>query len=217
MGLDFTGNNQGALSVSSITVPSIGSVSFWIRPDSITGTQRIIATDDDFEGRFDGNELICDWGVSGASLLSLGTMSIGTLYHCVCNYNTSSGNAEAFRNGVSIDTSTDRNGVTSGLLALAARPTNTDPFSGLLSDVRIYNRILTSNEVLTIYRSRGADTVYFGLLHRWQMKEGPQGTSASGTGIIKDSGPTKINLTPESSNQPTWSYEDGLHLRRKPI
>jgi len=52
-------------------------------------------------------------------------------------------------------------------------------YNGILSDVRIYNRSLSANEIAEIYHKRGADKVWQGLVGRWRLDELPSGTPAS--------------------------------------
>lgn len=51
-------------------------------------------------------------------------------------------------------------------------------YSGILSDVRVYNRSLSANEIAEIYHKRGADKVWQGLVGRWRLDELPGGTAA---------------------------------------
>lgn len=59
-------------------------------------------------------------------------------------------------------------------------------FDGIIEDVRIYNRALSNDEIRTMYRARGIDNIYHGLLHRWLLAEQTSGTEASGADTVKD-------------------------------
>jgi len=90
------------------------------------------------------------------------------------------------------------------------------PITGYLSayveDVRIYNRVLSANEVSTIYACKGVDGIVHGLLHRWLLDEGSEFAVASGTGAVKDSGPGQLNMIP--NNSPLYS---GSQLKFKRV
>lgn len=77
---------------------------------------------------------------------------------------------------------------------------------GLLEDMRIYDRALSVNELLTMYQLRGADGIVHGLLHRWRMNEGAENAVASGAGGVKDLAAGQFNGTAVGS--PT--YEAGI-------
>jgi hypothetical protein len=49
---------------------------------------------------------------------------------------------------------------------------------GTIADARIYNRVLSANEIAEIYHHRGADKVWQGLVGRWRLDELPSGTPA---------------------------------------
>lgn len=50
--------------------------------------------------------------------------------------------------------------------------------TGILFDIRCYNRCLTANEIAEIYHKRGADRVWEGMVGRWRLDELPSGTPA---------------------------------------
>lgn len=61
---------------------------------------------------------------------------------------------------------------------------STRTFDGQITGARMYNRLLTANEILTIYTTRGNDGIISGVAGRWAMKELSDGTAASATGIM---------------------------------
>lgn len=69
-------------------------------------------------------------------------------------------------------------------------------FDGAMEDVRIYNRALTSDEILEIRRSNGADKNFRGLVYRALLREKASGQNADGAaGAIKDVGPNAYHGT----------------------
>ena len=70
-------------------------------------------------------------------------------------------------------------------------------------DARVYNRVLTANEIAEIYHKRGADRVLQGLVGQWRMDELPSGTPVpllldsmdSTTGWSASGGVVSLNTT----------------------
>lgn len=213
MGLNFTGANS--VDAASVSPPSVGSVSFWVRPQSIAGTQRIFATGDDFEARFDGGTLYADWGTSGSVLLNCGSFVVGQLGHCVCTWNVGTGAKTAYRDGVSSGSASDSNGVTSGPFQMAVRPGTSDYFTGEVYDARFYTRILSAAEVATIYAARGRDGIINGLACWWKMDERASGLTVLTNGVKCASGDT--DLTPSGSPTPTYIYTADIQGGRRRV
>lgn len=84
------------------------------------------------------------------------------------------------------------------------------------ADFRVYNRVVTANEMLTIANCYGHDGITNGLVGRWPLDEGAEGVTAPTTsGLIKDVSDYKINGTIVTTGTgPAWS--SGPHtIRRK--
>lgn len=214
MGLEAPGTGDGARTVSSYAAPTAGSISFWVRPDSLTGVQRILGTHDDFEGRFDGAILYHDW-LCGGSTCQSNTLSTGTLYHFVCTWDTGTPDfLEIYQDGVSVDSSSNSQSPVTNTMAMFNRYLDNDEFEGALYDIRLYDRELTAAEVLTIYNSRGKDSIVYGMTNRWTLDEGANGTTLSGTGVVKDRGARQINWS-SVSGAPDYVYDADLTPRRR--
>lgn len=188
------------------------SVCFWfyINP-AIKDPERMFGSDDVWEIRVTtgwspgsyrfSNELFGD-----TACISTTVISASVWYHGVCT--AVSGTSR----GVYI------NGISEATAGAAATPTGTtlsignrsgsaagDGLSGIIDDVRIYNRILTADEIATIYACRGSDTILNGLQNRWLLNEGGSGVTMTGTGSVKDLTGTKDG-TPASSPTYTESF-----------
>ncbi len=85
-------------------------------------------------------------------------------------------------------------------------------YPGTLDDMRIYDRALSPEEVATIYAARGTDGIVDGLVSRWLMNEGSEGSAASGAGNVRDSAINANNG--EAFTSPTYEA-GGLRFRRK--
>lgn len=76
---------------------------------------------------------------------------------------------------------------------------NTQGFNGLLDDLRTYSRVLSDQEILTIYTARGHDAITDGLIQRIQFMEQGVGLSPVGVGSVKDVSVRKQNFNPVGS------------------
>lgn len=216
MGLDSPGTGYGAQTVSSVSSPSVGTICFWMRPTGLSGTQRVLAIADDFEGRFaNGNELNHEWGYGGSGAIDV-PVSNNTLYHIACVWEGPSTDDGAIYCDGSLHASgeTGYNNTASGTLVMFDRAGSNDPWEGELYDIRIYNRVLSAAEILTIYNSRGGDSIVHGMLNRWMMDEGAVGSTLSGTGVSKDRGQNQNNWS-SASGAPSYIYDVPVIPRRR--
>lgn len=85
----------------------------------------------------------------------------------------------------------------SGAAALMAQDTAAGSFvDGSLEDARIYQRVLSANEISTINACRGHDGIWAGIHHRWSLSHQPPGTVAAGAGTIIDRAIQKLDVNP---------------------
>lgn len=216
MGLAADGSGYGAQTVSSYTVTSAGSISFWLRGNLLdAGTQRVLAAGDDFEGLIRGvNDFATNFRAVNTNTF-FNSMVVDTLYHIVCTWDRPADWVEVYVDGVLEDDSDDSASTAeSGVITMFDRPGTNDPADADLHDVRIYNRVLTLAEIQTIYAARGGDDIVHGMTSRWPMFEGPSGSTISGTGVIKDIGSAKNNFS-SASGAPDWVYDAALIPRRR--
>lgn len=123
-------------------------------------------------------------------------------------------------NGVEVETSTpgfsgtrfsDTNSK-NGAIGAQDDGSGPDFFDGIMEDVRIYARVLTPEEIQTIFVARGVDGIVDELVHRFILNEGSPGSLATAVGQIKDSGFEQRNIDPNV----TPTYASGvLRFRRK--
>jgi len=90
---------------------------------------------------------------------------------------------------------------------------NNRSFDGWIEDARLYNRILSANEIATIYAQQGTDGIVSGLLGRYMLNEGAKNVVASGSGAAKDNSIVKNDGTPYDS--PVW--DDYISNRRRRV
>jgi len=87
---------------------------------------------------------------------------------------------------------------------------------GDLDDCRIYNRILTPNEVMSIFTRRGMDDIFNGMLLRYPLQEKAPGQSMDGSSNeVKDSGPYKYDGAAADTGYPTYIESAVLNGMRR--
>lgn len=202
-------------SVTTFTPPSQATVCFWLNPYFLGYIQCIIGNANNWEVAIDANGYLANDLKQGTGQVLSNTLLLeSTLYHIVCTVDNSD-NATIYINGILDNSGSQSDGTPStASLQIGFRPGA--PITGYLSayveDVRIYNRVLSANEVSTIYACKGVDGIVHGLLHRWLLDEGSEFAVASGTGAVKDSGPGQLNMIP--NNSPLYS---GSQLKFKRV
>jgi len=76
---------------------------------------------------------------------------------------------------------------TTAAFNLANRDNSSSGWAGYLEDVRVYNRKLTDQEIVTMHTCRGVDCIVSGLVGHWPLNELSPGTAVpSGSGSVKD-------------------------------
>jgi hypothetical protein len=157
---DFDGSND-FIQASSYSHPTGDfSVSCWIQADGFTsGDNRFWACES-------GNLVFCSLdsgtmrfgGVFGGSfnaILGNQPPTDGSTYqHVVATYDTSNGETQLFQDKVQTasTTASSGGGVSSSNLVIGARTNGPDlAFNGRIDDMRFYNKVLSQNEIDTIY------------------------------------------------------------------
>jgi hypothetical protein len=136
------------------------------------------------------------------------TSSLATWYHWAVTYTASTNVSRLYRDGVEEESHT----LTSNLDLLDGEPMSLGEFDyhlfpapagehyynyfeGRIADVRVYSRVLTENEILTMYTSKGKDGILLNLEARWPLY------------IPRDSEPQDVlrNPTDFSATADDWS------------
>jgi len=142
-----------------------GSAAVWINPGSLTVGATDIIGNGDLGGQFDvfiENSTFktrTRYGGSDRTIISSTTPSTGNNYFLVYNY--TSGAMELFLNGSSVGTSSGTGSITdSGLnFTWGQRASGGSALTGNISQVLLFNRVLTSAEISFLYNS-GAGITY---------------------------------------------------------
>lgn len=138
-------------------------------------------------------------GASGATALSLNTVYHFTGTFLSTNVGTFKGSWDCYLNGVK-DNAATNNFSLAGVVTLPHTGANWDiahnnPWSDSESnnelwDLRVYQRLLSANEILTVYNARGHDGIVNGLVGRWEYNELGE-NSAAVAGSVRDISPSQ--------------------------
>ena len=218
-------SNSNYIATSPSWTPFIPvSISLWFRINTFNiNANRLVGCDDNWEVRCTN-----DWGgqwkfsneIYGSTVTqppcqTTTIIQTGVWYHGVGTATGIVGNvtAQIFLNGSLENTLVQADTASGAQLSIGNRINSPSGQSanGIIDDVRIYNRVLSANEVATIYACRGSDSIYYGCLNRWLLNEGPLGTTISGTNVVKDMIGVQHG-SPVGSPAPTW-YETFLKKR----
>ena len=184
------------------TYPAVISVSLWYvhLGDKVT-VNRLFGMADDFEIKMNVsdhkfvNELFKGTGTS-----STAGYTAGTWMHIVCTANQSSGAGTMYINGALDNSTTGHTAVPTNpnYLAVGGRygATEGQEAGGILEDVRIYNRILSAQEVKVLYDCDGSDRINDGLIDRWILPTigGAGSVGVGGDNISWDQGHDWLNV-----------------------
>ncbi len=148
------------------------------------------------------------------SLAGVATLAQNVWHHLVGVYNN--GTIEIWSNGVlqntravvagNLDTNADQTWI-------GDQPTSDNrPLDGRVTDVRIYNRALLPDDIVSIFNGHGVDGDATDIAYRWPLNEGAPGV-VIGAGDIINVGPNAL-AAGDGVSSPTWSSDEAVHWRR---
>lgn len=192
---DFeSGSSQYQYVADNTTLSITGSltISVWIKPESVSaGTWNIV-------GKWDGsnesyrlyqstNQIVLEIE-SGNTITSTTTLTAGTWYHIVGSYDSTTQIAKLYINGTP-ETATSSGTIPSsigddaGAFQIGAEDRNNTPknfYDGIIDEVRMYNRALSSLEIQQLHKWSPGPIAY------WKMDEntGTTTNDSSGNGSV---------------------------------
>lgn len=210
-------SSQNLSGTTSAPPPQLGSICFWFIPNDISNPQGIWWEDQRFRIYFSisrGYFYVVLQRRFNKGLANSTPLSLGVRYHVVCTWDASGTGTinSLYLNGVLDGSNSDAKDLyTSAGPIYLGSGSGSGYLSGLLEDVREYNRILTLDEIRTIYLSEGRDDIYGGRIQSWDMLTGgsPGSTVVSEVALVNGG----TNLTP--SGGPV--YREGYLLKKHPI
>ena len=229
MPLDFVAANTEYVEIGDVAPLNItGSaitLSAWVKIASTTAEKKVIAKWSDSAGAFSyllsvggtGNNKVLMAVATPGQTTSVGTtsMSVGTWHHLVGTYDGTT--MRVYLDGVEDDTTAKTGNISSTTapvrIGMGSGTPPEEPTDGAIDDVRIYDRVLSPDEIAMIFAEnvRGHDGIINALQARFTFMEKGPGATASGADV-KDIGPNSLATT--SVNTPTYS-EGVLAFRRR--
>lgn len=203
---------QYLASASAETLPSSGTVMLWVLTNALLGTGESMLFQA-ANSRLTTNvtpKIRCRIGRTAFITSNITLSSANVLYHIAATYNSANGDNSIYVNGVLDIANITGTGsaLANNTIYIGSNNGATEWADGYYEDYRIYNRILTADEILSIYTSRGADRIYNGLIHRWLMREVPGGA----VGTVYDWVNTANNLSPVVAQ----TYSDSILKLHRP-
>ncbi len=231
MAMDFIAASEQYVEIGDVAPLNItGSaitLSAWVKIASKAAEKKVLAKWSDSPaarsyllsvgGGTDDKAIMAIANPGVASATGTTAMAIGTFHHILGTYDGSI--IRVYLDGVEDDTTAKTGNIGSTTapvrIGVGSGATSEGPTDGAIDDARIYDRVLSAKEVLTVFNSRGSDGITLGLAARYLMNEGAPSVVASGAGIIKDSGPNKLDGTP--TNSPEWASGQLRFVKKRPL
>jgi len=184
---------------------------YWLRLDNAAGVSRPMGNTGGWEARTNGSTgvLISDYLQSGT--LTQVTLTVGTYHHVAFVQDVTGAQKLAYLDGVLVNTvppgTNTFAGNQTGTLFLGRAPGGgtAQSWFGAIDDIRIYNRVMTANEIQTIYALRGQDGILDSIQHQWPLNEGGEGQAVN-TVVDVIAG---LNCTP-AAGTPVYNYDAGI-------
>jgi hypothetical protein len=154
----FQGNPDYISFASTSNIPSGNAnytISTWFNPSSL-GTNGLVGwgnygtTNQSNSFRLSATGLVNSWGSNDLSVTT--SLSTGTWYNAVATFNGTTRQIWVNGSSVGSDTPTSHNVTTTSNLTVG-RTNTSEYFDGYIGEVQIFNRALTSNEIVTNYNA----------------------------------------------------------------
>ena len=220
--LSFDGSDD--ISVGSFDPPHEGTVSFWVNANDKDDRHRVFGFHDAYEILLldDGstyhvsNQLFA----AGTSMLEGNTaISYNEWHHVICTYNYSSNFLGIYVDGV-LDNSNSlaNDDPSTGILSVGKRTGGDDPYSGVLDEVMIWNRILSTEEIYSLYNVSSYSLNFTNLdvgnytfySYVQDISGNENQTETRIINLIDNSVPTITLVLPQDGN--TYGYNESLDL-----
>jgi len=164
--VSFNGATSYGTAADSASLDITGQISIeaWIRPNVSTGTRLILVKGLNSSLRwnyklmqsFDNVAFSCYNGSEKLHMPASGFIAAGNTYHIVATFDESTDTVKIYGNGVEKYSGTETSAMLTNddALRVGLEDSSEYPFSGLIDEVRIYNRILTPVEVKARYEHK---------------------------------------------------------------
>lgn len=227
MALDFVAASEEHVEIGDVAPLNItGSaitVAAWVKIASTTAEKKVIAKWSDSAGAFsyllgiagagnDNAQFVVNTGSNGVAIGTT-SLSVGVWHLIVGTYDGVT--VRVYLDGVEDGTASLTGNISSNTapvrIGVGSGATSEQPMDGTVDDPRIYDRVLSADEIAIIFASKGHDGIMDALQARFTfIEKGPGATASSAD--VQDIGPNSLATT--SVNTPTYS-EGVLAFRRR--
>jgi hypothetical protein len=172
------------------SMKSVKSISMWIYSNVWDTTARSFfnatnnTTSNGWQIGHYGTGKIRVWKYNGSPLVEATAPATGAWFHLAYTFNGNNSHI-LYLNNVATTTATSVTDSSILVTSVCGNEWN-EHLDGYMEDMRIYNRVLTPNEIQTIYALCGNDGIHYGLVARWQCMEGYEGQAVT---TLMDSSP----------------------------
>lgn len=130
------------------------------------------------------------WNYGGGLVRGYTPTIFGSWLSLAYTYNSTGAISTIFENGTQVSTSAIA--VQTGAVTqvqIFGNQWNEPSANGVkLEDLRVYNHVLTVNELITIANAQGRDNIRFGLSYQWPMNEGRPGVTLAAADVKENGG-----------------------------
>ena len=217
MGLLLDGSSWITSTTTYTRTSTDHTVMYWLRLDDNTAVRRPFGHTGNWEARTGAgnNILTSDYLQSGTG--NTATMTLGVWQHITFVQDVTGTTRRSYINGVMDNEVTGATFATDQVANLSLGVTaggSGEGWYGGIDDIRVYDRVMSVEEIQTIHACRGTDGVKDGLSLWYQLNEGVEGAVVSQTlyniGMDGNSAPNLVTVT----GSPTFDYSCGIKYRR---
>ena len=187
MAITFNGNNYFTVPVSGPNCEAAKTLFFRAYFTTLAGTQAFYnATDGGVSLAYQlgiRTNLMTLWNYGGGIVCSF-TPTLNVWQSICYTYNPTGTVSTFYVNGTQVATSTVA--VQTGAVTqtqIGGNQWGEFPSNAMMEDMRVYNRVLTLNEIIEVSNNPSADTNVYGLNYWWPMNDLPNGLTL-GTGNL---------------------------------
>lgn len=202
--ISFDAGSESIRTPAAFAELSTATICFWLRPNSVSGANRIMGTDTLWECRLTGSDMLHEFRQSAQPNMTT-VFAVGVEYHVAFVFDGT--NKGAYVNGAADPAPAPLAHGTPGtdtVLHVGTSGTNVAEGANCeMEDLRMYNRVLSQAEIQQIYNGNGRDSIWNGLQHWWTLNNGPEGTTvASEPDLVNNVNLTTIVGTPTYIKSP---------------
>ncbi len=157
------------------------------------------------------NNLLTIWNYGGTPIITT-TIGASTWFHCAYTY--SSPNNVFYINGIQVATTTTAplNGAPT-ITQIGGNQWSEYPRGILVEDMRLYNRVLSLNEIITVMNSRTEDMIVYGMVAWWPHQCVQSGITMAATDFKEVFGNRSHSLVVSAVPSPVAA--DDRYLQRR--